>query len=68
MMVKNEFPQTFSLRLPSSMRRQADKFAQKEGISLNQFIMLAVAEKLTRMKPLDGEESKAFGAGTDEKQ
>jgi hypothetical protein len=41
---------SFPLRLPVSMRRQADEFARRDGLSLNQFITLAVAEKLTRME------------------
>jgi hypothetical protein len=40
---------TFPLRLPRSTRIEAGKIAAREGISLNQFIALAVAEKLARM-------------------
>ena len=36
---------TLSLRLPNTLHEQAKKLAQKDGISLNQFITLAVAEK-----------------------
>ena len=32
------------------MRRQAIEIAQREGLSLNQFISLAVAEKITRLE------------------
>jgi hypothetical protein len=32
------------------MRHQVDYLAKREGISLNQFISLAVAEKVTRME------------------
>ena len=35
-----------SLRLPNSMHDQVREMASKEEISINQFIMLAVAEKL----------------------
>jgi predicted HicB family RNase H-like nuclease len=49
-LANNEFPLTFPLRLPTSIRRQAGVFAKTEGISLNQFIMLAVAEKLSKME------------------
>jgi len=41
---------TFPLRLPVSMRMEADQFARDEGISLNQFIMLAVAEKMSKLQ------------------
>lgn len=43
-------PRTFPLRLPRSMRLQASEIAQREGLSLNQFITLAVAEKITRLE------------------
>ena len=35
----------FPLRLMPSVRRVAENFSQKEGVSLNQFINIAVAEK-----------------------
>lgn len=41
---------SFPLRLPLSMRLEIDDFARSEGISLNQFVSLAIAEKLTRLK------------------
>jgi predicted HicB family RNase H-like nuclease len=39
---------TFPLRLPNSLRIDAVRTALEEGISLNQLISLAVAEKLMR--------------------
>lgn len=42
--------QMFPLRLSPTMRHQANELAHREGISLNQFISLAIAEKLTRME------------------
>ncbi len=47
---ENNKPSSFPLRLPFSIRRQADDLAQKDGLSLNQFISLAVAEKITRLE------------------
>ena len=41
---------TFRLRLPKSVRDAAKQFAGQEGVSLNHFISLAVAEKITRVK------------------
>ena len=41
--------QSFLLRLPLSVRAQAHEIAQADGTSLNHFISLAVAEKLSRM-------------------
>lgn len=48
----------FSLRLPKSTSRAAFEIAKADGISLNQFIALAVVEKVARMdailrRPLD---------------
>lgn len=36
---------TFSLKLPNSLHQQAQELAHKEGISLDQFVTLAVTEK-----------------------
>jgi hypothetical protein len=38
------------LRLMPSVRRVAENFSQKEGVSLNQFINVAVAEKLAHLQ------------------
>jgi hypothetical protein len=35
-----------SLNLPRSLKRAAEDFAEKDGVSLNQFIALALAEKV----------------------
>jgi hypothetical protein len=40
----------FPLRLMPSVRRVAENFSQKEGVSLNQFINIAVAEKLAHLQ------------------
>lgn len=42
--------QSFPLRLSPSTRQQANALSQQEGISLNHFISLAVAEKISRME------------------
>ena len=39
----------FPLRLMPSVRRVAENYSQKEGVSLNQFINIAVAEKLAHL-------------------
>jgi hypothetical protein len=36
---------TLSLRLPESLHKQLKQLAQREGVSINQFISTAVAEK-----------------------
>jgi hypothetical protein len=52
--------QCFPLRLSPTMRRQASELAHREGISLNHFVSLAVAEKISRMEQtLHREEARA---------
>lgn len=46
---KNAIPK-FPLRLMPSVRRTAEVFSGKEGVSLNQFINVAVAEKLAHLE------------------
>lgn len=50
--MSNEYSrrQIFPLRLSPSMRQQANELAHREGISLNHFVSLAIAEKITRME------------------
>jgi hypothetical protein len=48
----------FPLRLPLTMRAELQAQANNEGISINQFIVMAVAEKITRidmLQPVDGD-------------
>ncbi len=40
---------TLSLRLPTSIHRHAKRLAVEEGVSVNQFISSAVAEKLSAL-------------------
>ena len=40
----------FPLRLMPSVRRVAEEISKREGVSLNQFINLAVAEKLAHLQ------------------
>jgi len=42
-----------SLRVPKTLYQEARAQAEKEGISLNQYVMLAVAEKVAREQALD---------------
>jgi hypothetical protein len=41
---------SYPLRLPKSLRDRARLLAAQEGISLNHFISLAVAEKASRLE------------------
>ncbi len=40
---------TISLRLPDSLHKQVRKLAEKESVSINQLITLALAEKLSAL-------------------
>lgn len=40
---------TLSLRLPDSLHRRVKELASEEGISINQFIATAVAEKMAAL-------------------
>lgn len=41
---------TLSLRLPESLHEMARELAKEENISINQLIMLALAEKISTLK------------------
>lgn len=41
---------TLSLRLPDSLHEELRRVAEQEGISINQFIASAAAEKLSALK------------------
>ena len=41
---------SFPLRLASSLQEEARKTAEREGVSLNQLINLAVAEKISALR------------------
>jgi len=40
---------TYPLRLPNSIKAEVEKLAKADGISINQFVATAVAEKLAAM-------------------
>ncbi|OGO39694.1 MAG: CopG family transcriptional regulator [Chloroflexi bacterium RBG_16_56_8] len=48
-----------SLRLPKSLHEQLKELAQEEGISVNQFVMLAVAEKVASISAIEYLEKRA---------
>ena len=54
----------FALRLPVSIHGQAEKCADLEGTSLNQFITLAIAEKLIRIE----NHAAKFAEGSDKEE
>ena len=44
---------TISLRLPESLHRRVCELAKEEGVSLNQFVATAVAEKMAALMTVD---------------
>jgi hypothetical protein len=43
-------PSTYPLRLPASIKAEAERLAASEGTSLNQFVATAVAEKVAALR------------------
>lgn len=41
---------TFALRIPSSLKGEAERLAKADGTSLNQYVTLALAEKVAAQK------------------
>jgi len=41
---------TYPLRLPRSIRASLDRVSKRDGVSINQFVSIAVAEKLAMME------------------
>ena len=40
---------TYPLRLPRSLKAGVEKISKKDGTSINQFVVMAVAEKISAM-------------------
>jgi predicted HicB family RNase H-like nuclease len=55
----------FPLRLAKSLRETAKEIAEREGISLNHFISIAVAEKVSR---IESQASSAMGQASSKKE
>ncbi len=43
----------YALRLPASLKAEAERIAAEEGTTLNQLINMAVAEKISALKTAD---------------
>lgn len=41
---------TFPLRLPTSLKQAVEEFAREDGTSMNQFLVVAAAEKLSALR------------------
>ena len=55
----------FSLRLPDSLHRKVRELAAKESVSINQFITIAVAEKMSALLTEEYLEERARRADPD---
>jgi hypothetical protein len=54
------------LRLPLSLKAAVEKFAAADGTSMNQFLVMAAAEKLTAMQTTDAFFAERKGRGDKE--
>ena len=50
---------TLSIRLPDSLHKRIKQMVEAEGISMNQFIILAVAEKMSALATVEYLEERA---------
>ena len=50
MAVENRGMQDVVLHLPAALRDRAEEMASRESLSLNLFVLMAVAEKLQRLQ------------------
>jgi hypothetical protein len=41
---------TYPLKLPASLKREAERLAKADGVSLNQWITVALAQKVTAVE------------------
>ena len=53
---------TYPLRLPTSLKAAVSDISREEGISIDQFVALAVAEKVSAMKTAEFFESRQQNA------
>ena len=56
---------TLSLQLPDSIHKQLVAYAEQDGVSMNQFIATAVAEKLASLATVEYLEQRAQNANRD---
>jgi hypothetical protein len=48
--VEEESMTQYSLNLPGQLKQEAEKWAESQGVSLDEFILWAVAEKVGALK------------------
>jgi uncharacterized protein (DUF433 family) len=49
-MTSEEIMARYPLNLPHDLKREAEEYAQRQGVSLNQFILWSVAEKVGQLR------------------
>ena len=54
---------TFSLRLPISLKAAVERMAAADGTSMNQFLVMAAAEKLSAIQTAEAYFSSLSGQG-----
>ena len=54
-----------SVRIPKSMHKQLRELAAEEGVSINQFVTLAIAEKIATLATIEYLEKRAQQGGRD---
>ena len=54
---------TFSLRLPLSLKAAVEQMAEADGTSMNQFLVMAAAEKLTALRTAEAFFAERRGRG-----
>lgn len=57
---------TYSLRLPLSLKAAVEKLTDRDGTSMNQFLVMAVAEKVSAMQTAEAFFSDRKGLGDKE--
>ncbi|MDZ7642151.1 MAG: hypothetical protein U5J62_09035 [Desulfurivibrio sp.] len=57
---------TYPLRLPNSLKQEVARVAKRDGTSMNQFISIAVAEKITALETERFFTERAKGVDLDE--
>ena len=53
---------TLNIQLPASLRQHLEELARQEGVSVEQFITVAVAEKVSALRTVDYLEERAARA------
>ena len=59
---------TLSLNLPRSLHKQIEEMAERDGITIDQFLSTAAAEKLAALKTVDYLEQRAKRASREKFQ